>query len=196
MATGKGPGGPHEKRDAFDAPWGAQPDLCQRIAADRMLQLEICCTLESIADSLPGVADLRLVRALTSVLEPSWTEHVSFQDDALFPILVRRHHSSQELSSAVERLRRDHLEIGDRNREVNEQFEMMLGGYEPEPEMFGYLLRNAFDGRRRHIESEIVLVEMYLPTMFTPAERAILDAWNVARPRPPFPLGLLLGIRH
>jgi hypothetical protein len=40
------------------------------------------------------------------------------------------------------------------------------------------------------------LVEAYLPNTLTPAERVILDAWNAARPQPPFPIGLLLEIRH
>ena len=161
-----------------------------------MLQFEICCALECLADGLPEVTDLRLARALITVLEPSWMEHVSFQDEALFPILLRRHHHSRDLAVSLDRLRRDHMEISDRNREVSEQIELLLAGDEPDPEMFGFMLRSAFDSRRRHMESELVLVEAYLPSMLTPAERTIVDRWHSARPQPPFPLGLLLEVRH
>ena len=63
---------PHDKHEGSDWSRSSQPDPCQRIIADRMLQLEICCALESLADGLPDISDLRLARALISVLEPSW----------------------------------------------------------------------------------------------------------------------------
>jgi hypothetical protein len=161
-----------------------------------MLQLEICAALESLADSLPDVADLRLARALTGVLEPSWTEHVSFQEEALFPVLMKRHDHSKSLQTELERFQREHVKISDGNAELGEQIELLIGGEAPDPGMLGYLLRNIFESRRRHIDDEAALIEAFLPSLLTPADRVALEMWMATRKKPPFPISLLLGLRN
>jgi hypothetical protein len=196
MSSSKGPGKSAANAGAAEPPGRGWPDPRRRVAADRMLQLEICTALEGLADSLPNEIDLRLGQSLVCVLEPSWTEHVSFQHDALFPILMRRHDGSKHVLDDLERCRREHEEISDRHNEVNEQIELLIGGEAPNPEMLGYLLRGAFESRRRHIDGEQTLLDRVLPSLFTPADRAAIDAWNATRPQPPFPINLLLGIRN
>ncbi len=160
-----------------------------------MLQLEICTALESLADNLPNVVDLRLARALVGVLEPSWTEHVSFQDEVLFPILIRRHDATRGVAATLETLRREHDEMRDRHTEVIEQICLLIVGEQPNPDMLGYLLRGVFEGHRRHIEGETVFLDATLPSLLTDDDHEALESWHAARPEPPFPIRLLLGLR-
>ncbi len=164
MPTKKGPGSRKSRASGGDAQdlW---PQARERIAADRMLQLEICTALESLADNLPNVVDLRLARALVGVIEPSWSEHVSFQDDALFPILLRRHDATRGVAATLERLRLEHAEIRDRHVEVIEQICLLIVGEQPNPDMLGYLLRSVFEGHRRHIEGETAFLELDAPEL-------------------------------
>src|SRR3990170_3029661 len=125
MPSRKGSGKSAAQGRAVRPPRGGWPDARRRVGADRMLQLEICTALEGLADSLPHEVDLRLGQSLVCVLEPSWAEHVSFLNDALFPILMRRHDGSKEVLSDLERCRCEHVEISDRHSEVNEQIELL-----------------------------------------------------------------------
>jgi hypothetical protein len=173
--------------------WQNWSDPYQRMAADRTLQLEICTALESLADSLPNIEDLRLARTLIGVLEPSWTEHVSFQDEVLFPILLKRHDSFRALQANLDTFQREHITIAEGDAELCEQMQRLIGGETPDAGMLGYLLRNVFESRRRHIDSETSLLETFLPSLHTPADRRALESWTATRKKSPFPISLLLG---
>ena len=195
MAAGKPSRGPDGRSGGQNRPRQEWHDPRQRVAADRMLQHEISDALESLADTLPDLVDYRLGRALLAVIEPCWTEHTSFQDEALFPILLRRHAGSDKLSVHVERFRREHVEIGSRHEEVIEQIELLITERIANTDAFGYLLRNVFDSRRRHMEAETAVLDPLLPNLLAPADRLALSEWSAARHKPPFPISLLLGIR-
>lgn len=170
----------------------ATVDPRRQIAADRHLQQEITKALEGLADSLPAAVDLQLVHILGAILEPSWTEHVRFQDEALYPILVRRNAHAPEVLAMFERLRTEHTEISERHIEVTQHMAMLVEGRLANFEMFGYLLRSAFDCRNRHMIAE-ACIESWLPRSIAPADKALLDAWQANRSSPPFPASLLLG---
>lgn len=171
----------------------SSPDPLGRTAADRHLQEEISQALENLADSLPALTDLRLARVLGTILEPSWSEHASFQDNVLFPIIARHSHrdGAGELEAVLERLVAEHAELADRHAELVEQLEELAGGKLANFDMLGYLLRSVFDFRRRHVRREAE-IERLVPRLLTPADRATLSTWTAGRPAPPFPLNLIL----
>ena len=78
-------------------------DIREQIAADATLQAEISQALVAIADSLSQGTDLRVARIVVRTLEASWDEHVSFQDEVVFPIVLGRH--TRQVALLVDRLR-------------------------------------------------------------------------------------------
>jgi hypothetical protein len=163
--------------------------------ADRHLQEEISNALEELADSLPELADLRLARSLSAILEPSWSEHVDFQEAALFPIIIRHKGGLEEAVSLLGRLSTEHTELADRHTEVSEYIEMLVAGELTNYDTFGYLLRSAFEARRHHAVAESCIEDM-LPRLLTPADRTMLTDWRKERSTPPFPINLILDRRH
>jgi hypothetical protein len=195
MAKEKWPssGRPGGQREGAEDEAAGPVDAYERIAADRTLQLEICCTLESLADSLPEV-DLNLARALAGVLEPSWIEHVSFQDEVLFPILSRDVERAL-LVARLDTLKREHTEISGRFGELNEQIVLVIEGEAHNADAFGYLVRGVFESLRSHIDHEAVLLEEFMPRVLSPADRKIVETWSASRAWPPFPISLLSHLR-
>ena len=172
---------------------GTRTDLDQRLAADHVLQSEICRALESLADCLPDMTDMRLARAINSVLEPSWQAHQNLQEQVLFPIM-RRRQGSPELEKAIHALQREHAQIGTLNKTLNGEIETWLetrelGEVRP-------LLLSTLDARRRHFEQEEKAVASVPSTPFTTADRELMEDWLAEQPEPGFPLRLLLGFRH
>lgn len=167
--------------------------LARRLDADRTLQLEICCALETLADELPEVPDLRLARVVNSILRSSWDEHTGFQEDVLFPILARRDHGTGQLAVLVDRLRREHIEISERNHELSDHLLDLLLTPAQDPVRLGYILRSAFENRRRHVELEDEILAPLLPETLAPFDRRLLEGWDAARPDTPFPLSVLIG---
>ena len=164
------------------------------LAADGRLQEEINRALEDFADSLPGSTGLRLVTALAETLDPSWTEHVSFQEHVVFPIVVKRHAGTKDIAAVIDRLQREHAELSERHSEVAERLDDYLNGSSHDAETLGYLLRSAFEFRGRHLESEQRL-DGLLPRLFTPSDLALFNDWTASRPRARFPVNLL-KLRH
>lgn len=169
---------------------GRRPiDVRARMRADRELQAEISACLEHLADHLPNVPDDRLPRMLEAVLPFAWAEHVSFQRDALFPIL-RKRSAPREIEDLLDRLEREHLEISGRHSGVQEHIGNLLGGDPPCPQEFGQTLRGAFQLRRLHLQGEADL-DHWVPGKLSPADLDRVDAWHASRIEPPFPLNVL-----
>jgi hypothetical protein len=164
------------------------PDIRAHIHADAHLQTEINHALLAVADGLPAGSDRRVVRILTRTLEPSWTEHVSFQDAVVFPIVEARH--GQQVKAPIDRLRADHAGLTQRHSEIGELLDQMLhhlhGGAAP----LDGLLSVTLQLRQAHFELDAAL-DTWLPATFTKAERALCSDWAAARPEPRFPLNLL-----
>lgn len=174
---------------------GTRTDLDQRLTADHVLQSEICRALASLAACLPDMADMRLARAVNSVLEPSWQAHQSLQEQVLFPIMLRQQ-GSAELEETLHTLRREHEQIGILSKRLNEEIEALLETLEPELSAVPPLLSSLIDARRRHFEQEGKVIASVPAAPFTAADRELMQNWLAAQPEPGFPLRLLLGFRY
>jgi len=152
-------------------------DALARIHADSTLQSEICDALEGLADTLPGSLTTELASRLPAILASSWAEHVSLQEDAIFPVLQRFHAGSRDLLFQIEQLRAEHAAISGMADEIIEQLEQSLTGAVINADMLGYMLRLAFETRRQHLAAEHRLVLELLPARLAPADREILSRW-------------------
>lgn len=174
---------------------GTRTDLDQRLAADHVLQAEICRALESLAECLPEMTDMRLAHAINSVLEPSWEAHQSLQDQVLFPIMMRQQ-GSLELEEAIQALRREHVLIGTLHQTLNAEIKLLLKTLEPELKAIMPLLLSTIDGRKRHFVQETKAIASVTSKPFTAADRELMENWLADQPEPGFPLRLLLGFRY
>ncbi len=166
-------------------------DIRARIDADAFLQAEINRALLAIADSMSQGSDLRLVRILVRTLETSWAEHVTFQDEVVFPIVLGRH--IRGVAPIVGRLRSDHVRIGECNADIGKRLDRLLLGQPSSPAELEAALKAAFELRRDHLHVDAEL-NGWLPATFSAAEVSLCCVWEMGRPPPRFPLNLLKGI--
>jgi hypothetical protein len=165
-------------------------DIRAQIAADGRLQHEISLALSDFAASLPGLSDLRVVRVLTRTLEPSWAEHVSFQDEVVFPILMQRADKAPHIAATIGQRQAEHAELAEWHGEVAHELRGLLDGDDANGGAIASLLKNTCDMRNRHFGAEAPLGSA-LPTAFTHADVNLLEAWRACRPRPLFPFSVL-----
>jgi hypothetical protein len=164
---------------------GPQDYISARIAADFALQLDICDALESLADSLPCRDDMTLARMLAAIAEPSWAEHVRFQEAALFPVLKSLTANKRcDACEGLDALEAEHGTCLGQTQEMAEQLRFFVAGEEIDGALMGYTLRSAFDGRRRHIEREQALLTPLLPDILKSSHRSQLESWLVSNAWP------------
>lgn len=166
-------------------------DLNQRIAADRHLQSEIDKGIESLAGDLPAQVGTRLARVLSTVLEPAWSEHTCFQDEALFPLLARRALQTPDIGVLLDRLGGEHAEITEQHREVSAFLTSSLAGRRRSNAELSACLLTTLDLRRRHHSAEATLVHM-VPVKLDAEDCDTLDAWTATRKATSFPVNLIL----
>ncbi len=165
-------------------------DIRAHIDTDAFLQAEINRGILAIADSMSQGCDLRLVRILVRTLEASWVEHVTFQDEVVFPIVIGRH--SRGVAPIVGRLRSEHGRIGECNADIGKRLDGLLREQAHDPVEFEEALRDAFARRRDHMHVHAELTG-WLPATFSAAETSLYCVWEMGRPAPRFPLNLLEG---
>lgn len=166
-------------------------ELTQRLAADRHLQAEIDKGMESLATGLPEPVGHRLARVLTAVIEPAWTEHTSFQGDALFPIVAKRAGVTEELRTLLAELDREHAEIGKQHREVKVFLGSLIAGRRTPGAGLSTCLNETVALRRRHHTAEAVLAAM-VPEKLDAADCEAFERWVSTRTASAFPVSLLL----
>lgn len=169
-------------------PMDTATSIRAQINADAHLQAEINRALLAIVDTLAPGSDRRVVRILTRTLEASWAEHVSFQHEVIFPILVAHH--AGRVSDAVDRLRSEHAALSQRHAGVGKLLASMLHGLPGDTAEIDALLRATFDLRRTHLKADAEL-ERWLPMTFNAAEISLCTGWAMTRPKSRFPLNLL-----
>jgi hypothetical protein len=165
-------------------------DPARRTAADRHLQGEIDKAIASLVDEVPAEAACRLARVLAAVLEPSWTEHTSFQDEALFVIIARGERLSPGMPALIERLCREHGEIGAHHREVATILTRLVARQRAATAEECICLSETLELRRRHHAAEAVLEEL-IPIPLDDADHTMLADWTASRDAPPFPVNLI-----
>jgi len=165
-------------------------DPARRTAADRHLQGEIDKAIAGLVDGIPAEAACRLARVLAAVLEPSWTEHTSFQDEALFPILARGEGLAREIPILLERLGREHGEIGAHHREVATILSRLVARQRAATAAECTCLSQTLELRRQHHAAEAVLEEL-IPVPLDDADHTALAEWTASREAPPFPVNLI-----
>lgn len=127
-----------------------------REAFDR--QIDLCDTLEAIADSLPDRLDRHQCLRASRLLEPVVRQAHAVEEKYLFPQILEFHADG---AGIVERLRLEHVEDECFAEEV--QFELSQigkGGPVLAPETTGYMLRGFFEGLRRHVRHEEELLRL------------------------------------
>ena len=155
-----------------------------RFAVDGALQLELCRSMLDLAEHLPGRLDREAIAYFLKVLPTTWAAHVTFQSEAAFPLLKRRYEDEREILRCLGRLERQHIEIAGVNDELIEQLLYVLNGEPVDCEMLGYLIRNASDRRREHVEWEQSFLSSLFPRLLVPIERQAFLAWSSANPWP------------
>ena len=168
-------------------------DLGRRLAADRLLQIEIDKGLASLAEDPPSAVGQRIARVLSAVLEPSWAEHADFQDEALFPILAKAPNTTPDTRALRNRLGREHAETARNQRDIAIILNKIAAGRPMTPSSGGATLAfmRVVDLRRRHHDAEAALEHM-IPKDLETADRTTLDRWAASRDAPPFPVNLIL----
>lgn len=167
-------------------------DLGRRLAADRLLQTEIDKGLASLAEDPPSAVGQRIARVLSAVLEPSWAEHADFQDEALFPILAKARNTTLDTRALLNRLGREHTEIGKHQREIAIILNSIAAGRSMASSGRPTLVfARVVDLRRRHRDAETALEHM-IPNDLETVDRTTLDRWAASRDAPPFPVNLIL----
>lgn len=169
-------------------PMDTAASIRAQINADAHLQAEINRALLAIADNLASGSDPRVVRILKRTLEASWAEHVSFQGEVVFPILVAHHAGG--VSEAVDRLRSEHAALSQRHAGVGKLLASMLQGRPGDTAEIDALLRATLELRRTHLKADAEL-ERWLPVTFNAAEKSLCVGWAMKRTKSRFPLNLL-----
>jgi hypothetical protein len=159
-----------------------------QIAADALMQAEIGRGLIAVADSLPNGSDLRVARILARMLQSSWSEHVSFQDEVVFPILAVRR--ARRLAGLIGRQQTDHARLSQHHRAIEHQLNTLLVKATDDVSGLDRLLRGACDARRSHMAVDEQL-DAWLPATFSDGEVRLYHLWANERPHPRFPLNLL-----
>jgi hypothetical protein len=165
-------------------------DPARRTAADRHLQGEIDKAISSLVEGVPAEAACRLARVIVAVLEPSWTEHTVFQDEALFPIVAKRERLAPEISTLLERFGREHSEIGMHHRELAKILTRLIARQRMANTSESSCFLQTLELRRRHHAAEAVLDKL-IPAQLDEADQTILADWAASRDAPPFPVNLI-----
>jgi len=166
----------------------ASTDIRAHIEADALLQREISHALLAIADSLTAGTDRRVVRILIRTLEASWSEHVSFQDGVVFPILTGRH--GVEVQVLIDHRRAEHASLSQQHAKISHHLDSLMPAEQTIADGLEKLLRSTHMERLSHLSLDAEL-DGWLPENFTDAECSLCEKWLRTHASLRFPLSLL-----
>lgn len=137
---------------------------------------ELCDQLEEIADSLPGSVDVKKCARVVHTLVVDLPLHHKDEEEGLFPLLQKAAVAEEAMGDHIEQLSWEHSADEGVAMEIAEAMEKLANGERAEnPEMLGYLLRNFFEGYRRHLHWENT---MLLPIARRALSKADLQKLN------------------
>lgn len=123
------------------------------------VHMQLCDSLEKIADGLPGDIDRRLCARVAANLQYDLPLHHRDEEAGLFPLLRTRAKPGDRIEAILERLEREHEADTGFAGELAESLDSLGRGLPvANPEMVGYMLRGFFECYRRHVHWETVLV--------------------------------------
>lgn len=163
-------------------------DIREQVGADARLQQEISHALLAVAEALAADGDYRIVRILARTLEASWDEHVSFQHEVIFPIIISRH--GDKLNELVDGHRAEHASLTQLHAEIGHHLEALLEPAHEQAAGLETLLRRTHAQRLLHLSREDEL-HAWLPDSLDDGERSLCEKWLQTRPSLRFPLNLL-----
>lgn len=169
-------------------------DLARLLQGEAALHLGIADALELLADQLPGRIELDLVAALQNVLEPSWDEHLNCHEELIMPLIERAGLDGPDTLAEIALLDREHYQIAGVNDEVIEQLMRLASGERLNYETFGYILRGAFEGRRRHLDWETTFFGRVLFDGRAAISGDLLESWCAGHRRPVLPEALRVKV--
>ncbi|BAB52713.1 hypothetical protein BFX40_11190 [Mesorhizobium sp. SEMIA 3007] len=117
-------------------------------------KLELCFSLESIADALPNVDRLKCLGTAKKIV-PLLRDIHGFEERVIFPAYEAHLTPAEAKLASTSRLRIEHLEDQCFAGEVAETL-LAIGHGDPieSAEAVGFMLRGFFEGLRRHIAFE------------------------------------------
>lgn len=115
-------------------------------------QMNLCDSLERIADSLPHRLDRPHCQQIADLICPLIKQAHASEEALMFPHLAAEHGDGRQV---VERLRLEHIEDECFAEEVEFELQQIATGRPVlAPEATGYMLRGFFEGLRRHVRHE------------------------------------------
>ncbi len=130
-------------------------ELLSDLQSNLEAQLELCNRLEELADSLPDEVDKQNCLHLARSIFPLLQQAHSFEENKLFPYLLKTYANDHNMMATLERLRFEHWEDESFAEELRECM-TNFARYEDMAciNVLAYMLRGFFEGLRRHIAFE------------------------------------------
>lgn len=161
------------------------PQIFEIIAEEHALQRELCDLLELIADGLPHTFDRARAAVVVSMLGGAIPSHTRLEEQALFPILLKRLPSGHPVAAAIGCLTQDHEHEHASLIELTEALGVAIAGTDAvNMEALGYLLRGQFEALRRHLDFEDQVVMPAARLALTADDLAMLQDWIMRSAHP------------
>jgi len=127
-----------------------------RLKLDRHFksQLGLCALLEDIADSLPHNVSRNNCMLAAQNIQPIVQAAHTFEEQYLFPRLLKDGHTQEELEPVLARLHAEHCEDESYGDEIVDALEELTSDQLANIDKLSYMLRGFFEGLRRHIAFE------------------------------------------
>lgn len=116
--------------------------------------LSICAHLEHIADTLLAEPNTLKCEGVANSLLPILNKAYRYEEDFLFPWLIKTYADNTALGKSLTRLYFEHLEDEAYAGEVVEMLQLICAQKQFEAETAGYMFRGFFEGLRRHVAFE------------------------------------------
>ncbi len=123
--------------------------LLERFEACIGRQLELCRTMEALADDLPSKVDTHAAMILVRQLYPTLRRCHLLEEAMIFPLLLISH---RDVAPILDRLHNEHFEDEDHAADLRDAVEAFVARKATtDAEKVGYMLRGLFTSLRRHL---------------------------------------------